>query len=184
MSKGSGWMAPASALVPWVSTSMRDYGRVTGPSMQPATSIPEVVQPADPRPRASFGVVRLWRLGALKRLLPLFVIVGLIAAFFGFGLNHHLTLQALRDNGDALGAFVSWHPLLAPAAFVAVYAVVVALSVPGGAVMTVAGGLLFGLWMGAALAIGGGHGGCRNPLLDCAFRNRRCSASPCPPLLK
>jgi uncharacterized membrane protein YdjX (TVP38/TMEM64 family) len=97
----------------------------------------------------------LSRLGTLKRLLPLVVIVALVVAFFVFGLNRYLTLQALHDNDDALRAFVIRHPLLARAAFVAVYALVVALSVPGGAVMTVAGGLLFGLWMGAAFAIVG-----------------------------
>ena len=94
-------------------------------------------------------------MGTLKRLLPLVVIVALVVAFFAFGLNRYLTLEALHDNDDALRAFVIQNPLLAPAAFVAAYALVVALSVPGGAVMTVAGGLLFGLWMGAVFAVVG-----------------------------
>lgn len=95
------------------------------------------------------------RSGALKRLFPLVVIVGLVVAFFAFGLNRYLTLQALHDNDDALRAFVTRHPLLSPATYVAAYALVVALSVPGGAVMTVTGGWLFGLWIGAALALVG-----------------------------
>ncbi len=99
------------------------------------------------------------RLGTLKRLLPLVVIAGMIAAFFAFGLNRYLTLQALHDYDDALRAFVTRNPLLAPAAYVAAYALVVALSVPGGALMTVAGGLLFGLWTGAAFAIIGATAG-------------------------
>ena len=53
-------------------------------------------------------------------------------AFFAFGLNCYLTSQALRDNDDALLSFVTRHPVLAPGAFVAIYALVVALSVPGG----------------------------------------------------
>ncbi len=93
--------------------------------------------------------------GTVARVVPPIVVVGLIAAFFALDLNRYLSLQALHDNDEALRSFAAQHQLLAPAAFVAVYALVVALSVPGGAVMTVAGGLLFGLWMGGALAIVG-----------------------------
>ena len=41
------------------------------------------------------------------------------------------------------------------ALYVAAYAVVVALAVPGGAILTVAGGFLFGTWIGASCAVVG-----------------------------
>jgi uncharacterized membrane protein YdjX (TVP38/TMEM64 family) len=43
--------------------------------------------------------------------------------------------------------------------YVALYAVLVALSVPGGAMLTIAGGFLFGTWLGAACAVIGATAG-------------------------
>lgn len=91
----------------------------------------------------------------MVRVVTLIVIIGLIVAFFALGFDDYLTLKVLHDNDAKLRGIVTQYPALAPAAFVTIYAVMVGLSVPGGAVMTVAGGLLFGLWMGAALAIVG-----------------------------
>ncbi|HEY3779280.1 MAG TPA: TVP38/TMEM64 family protein [Rhizomicrobium sp.] len=97
--------------------------------------------------------------GNVLRIAIPVAVAGLIAAFFGFGLQRYLTLETLRDNGRVLRALASHHPLLAPATFVIAYASLVALSVPGGAVMTIAGGFVFGLWKGAALAIVGATAG-------------------------
>jgi uncharacterized membrane protein YdjX (TVP38/TMEM64 family) len=47
------------------------------------------------------------------------------------------------------------HPVLASGAFVAVYAAAVAISIPQGVVLTIAGGLLFGTAIGGALAVTG-----------------------------
>jgi uncharacterized membrane protein YdjX (TVP38/TMEM64 family) len=104
-------------------------------------------------------MARLIRSGTVKRVLPVLVLTGLVIAFFASGLNRYLTWAALHDNDLALRAFVDRHPILAPVAFVAAYALVIALSVPGGAVMTVSGGFLFGLWFGALLAIIGATSG-------------------------
>lgn len=99
---------------------------------------------------------RRWR---LVRIIVPILIAGLIVAFFAFGLNRYLTLQALRENDQTVRDFAAQHPLLAPTVYVVTYAAVVALSVPGGAVMTVAGGFVFGLWRGAVLAILGATAG-------------------------
>ncbi|MDE2229449.1 MAG: TVP38/TMEM64 family protein [Alphaproteobacteria bacterium] len=99
------------------------------------------------------------RANTVKRLLPVIVLAGLAIAFFASGLNRYLTWAALHDNDLALHAFVGRHPILAPVAFVVAYALVIALSVPGGAVMTVSGGFLFGLWFGALLTIIGATSG-------------------------
>lgn len=76
-----------------------------------------------------------------------------IAAVYGLGLQHQLSWAALAAHQTALHALVALHPLASAAAYVALYAVAVALSLPGGAVLTVAGGLLFGVAPGAALAV-------------------------------
>src|SRR5260221_12465876 len=86
-----------------------------------------------------------------KRILPLAVLVLLIGAAFAFRIDRYLTLDALRDNRAALLAFVGANGVLAACAFVLVYAAVVALSVPGAAIMTLAGGFLFGIVLGASL---------------------------------
>jgi hypothetical protein len=73
--------------------------------------------------------------GLLRRLLPLLVLAALVAAFFASGLERNLSLGALRDHDLSLRAFVARNPLLAAAVFVAIYALAVGLSLPGGAVI-------------------------------------------------
>jgi uncharacterized membrane protein YdjX (TVP38/TMEM64 family) len=89
------------------------------------------------------------------RLVPLGIIVGLVYAYFEFGLNRYLRLDVLRANDLALHAFVADHPLLSAAVFITTYASVVGLSLPGGTIMTMSGGFLFGLWGGSALSVVG-----------------------------
>lgn len=82
-------------------------------------------------------------------------VAGLFAVFFAFRLDRYLTLQTLHDNDLQLHALVERWPVAAAAAYVALYTLAVALSVPGAALMTIAGGFLFGLWLGAGFAIAG-----------------------------
>lgn len=91
----------------------------------------------------------------LARAWPLLALLALLAAAWGSGLTRFLSFEALAEHRAALDAWVGASPALAAAAYVLAYVVVVALSLPGGAVMTLAGGLLFGPWLGAALAVGG-----------------------------
>jgi uncharacterized membrane protein YdjX (TVP38/TMEM64 family) len=53
----------------------------------------------------------------------------------------------------AIDDFVSQHGVLAVLAYVGIYAAAVSLSLPGAAFLTVAGGFLFGLVIGAAAAV-------------------------------
>jgi uncharacterized membrane protein YdjX (TVP38/TMEM64 family) len=99
---------------------------------------------AGAKPRVAFSLRRLWPLGVLA--------VGL-GGFFALGLDQYLTFEALRAHRASLTAFVAGHTLLAAALYVLVYAAVVALSVPGGAVLTVTGGFLFGTLAGTGLVV-------------------------------
>lgn len=87
------------------------------------------------------------------RMVPIVVVLSLVAAFFALGLQHKLSLETLRDNRAALLAFVDRHPLTAALGFAGAYTLVVALSVPGAAIFSLSGGLLFGLFEGAILNI-------------------------------
>lgn len=91
----------------------------------------------------------------VRRLLPLALLAVLVAAAFALGLNRYLTLDALRDNRAMLLDLVGHHAAAAIIAFVGVYAAVVALSLPGAAIMTLAGGFLFGVPLGATLTVVG-----------------------------
>ena len=82
-----------------------------------------------------------------KLLLGLSVGLG-IAAFFYFDLSHYLSLDGLKSNRDHLLAFTEVNYSVAVAVFVLAYCAVVGLSLPGGAIMTLAGGFLFGSVLG------------------------------------
>jgi len=90
---------------------------------------------------------------SLKRLLPVLILVACAAAAYGLGLHKYLSLDALRDNRGALADYVKQHYVLAALAYMALYTVVVALSLPAGAVLTLSGGLLFGIPMGIVFTV-------------------------------
>jgi uncharacterized membrane protein YdjX (TVP38/TMEM64 family) len=91
------------------------------------------------------GLPAAGRSSAIRRLAPLALLLIAIGAFFALGLHHYLSFEALREHREQLLALVEQHPVLAPLGFTLVYAAVVALSVPGGAILTIAGGFLFGI---------------------------------------
>jgi len=89
----------------------------------------------------------------LKRLWPLLLLIAAGGLVFAMGWQRYLTLEQLADNRDTLRALIEGNFLLALAAFVALYAISVALSLPGGAVLTIAGGFLFGWILGGIASV-------------------------------
>ncbi|WP_244867882.1 TVP38/TMEM64 family protein [Vannielia litorea] len=83
----------------------------------------------------------------LKRL-PLLAIlaVALAGAFF---LRDYLSFETLAENREALIAFRDANYLLTVLAFIAIYVVIVAFSLPGATVATLTGGFLFATFPGA-----------------------------------
>jgi uncharacterized membrane protein YdjX (TVP38/TMEM64 family) len=81
---------------------------------------------------------------SVRRFWPLAVLALAIGTFFALHLDMYLTFGALRENRALLSGFVAEHAVLASIFYVAIYAAVVAASLPGGAVLTVTGGFLFG----------------------------------------
>lgn len=90
-----------------------------------------------------------------RRLAPVGALALLVAAFFALGLDSLVSFTTLRDNQAELRAFVDDNRALAALCFVAFYACFVAVSVPGAAILTVAGGFLFGTMLGGALTVVG-----------------------------
>ena len=75
----------------------------------------------------------------LMRFLPLVLLAAAAAAFFALGLDQYLTFEALRENRALLADFVAAQGALAVLLYIVIYAVSVALSVPGAAILTVTG---------------------------------------------
>lgn len=90
-----------------------------------------------------------------KRFIPLGVLLAGLAVFFALGGQDYLSLQALADNRAALQDWVAAHKYSAIPAYIAVYALSVAFSVPGATILTIAGGFLFGTLMGGVYAVTG-----------------------------
>lgn len=89
----------------------------------------------------------------LKRFAPLIILVAGLGLVFATGLDAYFSLGALREHRDSLVAFVGDRYFLAVLLFCGVYAASTALSVPGGALLTVSGGFLFGAAAGVIFSV-------------------------------
>ncbi len=96
---------------------------------------------------------------AWRRWLPLAALIAAGIAVYAMGLNRELGLAGLQRHRESLQAFVANRPLTAPLAFALLYATATALSVPGALFLTLTGGLLFGVWLGAMLSVIGATAG-------------------------
>ena len=91
----------------------------------------------------------------VKRLLPLALIVAVAVFVVATGWTRYLTLAELVARRDALRSAIAEHWWLSLLSFLAIYAGTVALSLPGAAVLTLAGGFLFGWLIGGMASIVG-----------------------------
>lgn len=102
--------------------------------------------PPPPEPGRRRAWLRLW---------PLALILVALALAYALGLQRYLSFEAIGAHRAALAGFVAARPLAAALLYVLTYIAVVAFSLPGATVMTLAGGFLFGPWLGAAVAVVG-----------------------------
>ena len=86
-----------------------------------------------------------------KKLALLAVLVLLLGTYFAFDSGQYLNLQTLKHQQASIEVFRTSHPLLSAAVFFVVYVVATALSVPGAALLTLAGGAVFGLLCGTLI---------------------------------
>jgi len=87
----------------------------------------------------------------LSRIALLAVIAASIAAFFIFDLHNYLTLETLKAQQAAIETYRSEHPNTAIAVYALIYIAVTGLSLPGAAILTLAGGAVFGLLWGTVI---------------------------------
>jgi len=91
--------------------------------------------------------------GWAKRLLPLGIIAIALGAFFALGGPDYINMESLRENRDVLAGFVESNFVIAILGFIAIYAVLTAISFPGAWVLTLVGGFLFGTVTGTLAVV-------------------------------
>src|SRR5437764_5137235 len=116
--------------------------------------------------------------GGMRRFVPLLLL--LAAAGAALVLGRGVGWESLARHQEDLVHWVAAHPVAAPLLYLATYILVAALSLPQAAMVTVAGGLLFGTVPGTILTIIGATTGAatlvaaaRTAFSDMLDRHRR-----------
>jgi uncharacterized membrane protein YdjX (TVP38/TMEM64 family) len=84
----------------------------------------------------------------LKKIIVVAAVASIIVAFRIFHIGDYLTLSYIKESQERFAALYSGHTIPVIAAYMAVYILVTSVSLPGAAILTVAGGALFGLVAG------------------------------------
>ncbi|SCZ87201.1 FAD-dependent oxidoreductase [Nitrosomonas mobilis] len=77
----------------------------------------------------------------------------LTGLFFVFDLGRFFSLEVLKESRDDLQQLYQAQPFFAIGIYSLIYIVMAALSLPGAAVMSLAGGAMFGLWVGVPVVL-------------------------------
>ena len=81
---------------------------------------------------------------ALRRAAPIAALFALAGTIYALDLHAYLSLDTLREYRRTLTELVAMHSALAVGLYLIVYTGSTALSLPGGAALSIAGGFLFG----------------------------------------
>jgi uncharacterized membrane protein YdjX (TVP38/TMEM64 family) len=89
----------------------------------------------------------------------LLVLAAAAVLVFGMGWHRYVSFETLVRHHAVIEALVERNIVAATAGYIALYVIVVALSIPGATVLTVAGGMLFGALLGGAATLIGATAG-------------------------
>ena len=84
----------------------------------------------------------------INKIIIVLIVIALIAAFKIFGLGDYLSLSYIKDSQNNFQQLYSENRAAVVASYILIYIIVTALSLPGAAVMTLAGGAIFGFTTG------------------------------------
>ena len=85
------------------------------------------------------------------RTLLVAVVAACIWSFVHRNLGHYLTLEYVKSQQDVFASYYSENKALTIGAYLGIYILSTALSLPGATILTLAGGALFGLGLGTVL---------------------------------
>ncbi|GJM03226.1 MAG: TVP38/TMEM64 family protein [Rhodomicrobium sp.] len=89
----------------------------------------------------------------IRRFLPVAILIAVMATVFGTGLHEYLSLKQLALHLEELRSFIESNHFAAIGIYILLYIAIAALSIPGGLIVTVAGGLLFGWFIGTLATV-------------------------------
>lgn len=84
----------------------------------------------------------------LKKIVIAVIVIGLIATFKIFDLGQYLSLSYIKASKEKFAIMYVEHRAIVIAGYMVIYILATSLSLPGAVVLTLAGGALFGLWVG------------------------------------
>lgn len=88
-----------------------------------------------------------------KKYLPLLLIIAGAASVWFLGLDQYLTFEAFQSHRAFIELYITQNFILAILIFMAIYVLVVSLSIPAATFMTMTGGFLFGQIGGTAAVV-------------------------------
>lgn len=86
-----------------------------------------------------------------SRIILLITLAILIGLFFVFDYQQYLSLDMLKSKQQQIHAYNQANPNITIMLYMLVYIMTTALSLPGATLLTLAGGGVFGLWMGTLM---------------------------------
>ncbi len=89
----------------------------------------------------------------IKKFIPISIILLLVILAWLLDLAELITLESIKSQRSELLEMVNARPVLSAFAFIAIYIISVALSLPIATVLTLLGGFLFGRWLGTLLIV-------------------------------
>ena len=87
----------------------------------------------------------------MRKWLLVLALASVVGLYFWLDLGQYLNLQTLKAQQQAIEAFRTDNPGLSIAVYFSAYVVMAALSLPGAALLTLAGGAVFGLLWGVVI---------------------------------
>ena len=90
---------------------------------------------------------------SLGRIIPLGILVAGLTAFFALDLAQYISLNALKEHRELLQSWVTNYGAMSALVFAGIYALAVAFSIPGAVFITIAGGFMFGPYLGTVYVV-------------------------------
>ena len=87
----------------------------------------------------------------LKKLIIGVVVIGALISFFALDLGQYLSLAFFNEQKTEILAYADQHPWQTALAYFLIYVTITALSLPAAAIVTLAGGAIFGVFKGVIL---------------------------------